>query len=206
MPSPGLERPVWLCQPSMERFGKISSQREGTSSRADDTCSSSVALPMMVTQTPHLISCRAIHNQSPGKLCVGGSGRVLSSTPPTASHVACLRRHYTDEKLSREASDLLLSSWRWKPAQLYGTLCKRWIGWCSERNDDLVSGPIEDVVIVLAYLHTKEYQYRSLNSYRSAIAFMHIPIDGVWIGQRPLVSWFRHTHLCRDAQKSGMFY
>ena len=40
----------------------------------------------------------------------------------------------------------------------------------------------------LAHLHTQGYQYRSLNSYRSAIASMHTPIDGASIGQHPLVS------------------
>ena len=46
--------------------------------------------------------------------------------------------------------------------------------------------PIEDVVNFLAYLHNVGYQYRSLNSYRSAIASMHTPIEGVSIGQHPL--------------------
>ena len=40
----------------------------------------------------------------------------------------------------------------------------------------------------LAHLYNQGYQYRSLNSYRSAIASMHAPIDGVSIGQHPLVS------------------
>ena len=40
----------------------------------------------------------------------------------------------------------------------------------------------------LAHLYSKCYQYRSLNAYRSAIASMHAPIDGVSIGQHPLVS------------------
>ena len=40
----------------------------------------------------------------------------------------------------------------------------------------------------LAHLHTEGYKYRSLNSYRSAIASMHAQVDGVSIGQHPLVS------------------
>ena len=38
------------------------------------------------------------------------------------------------------------------------------------------------------YLYSESYQYRSLNSYRSAIASMHAPVEGVSIGQYPLVS------------------
>ena len=75
-----------------------------------------------------------------------------------------------------------------KSSQSYDSLCKKWIGWCSERQADPVSGPIEDVVNFLAFLYSENYQYRSLNSYRSAIASMHAPVDGVSIGQHPLVT------------------
>ena len=51
-----------------------------------------------------------------------------------------------------------------------------------------VSGPIEDVVNFLAHLFHKGYQYQSLNAYRSSIASMHTPVDGLSIGQHPLVS------------------
>ena len=47
---------------------------------------------------------------------------------------------------------------------------------------------LEEVVNFLAHLFTNGYQYRSVNAYRSAIASMHLPIDGVSIGQHPLVS------------------
>ena len=84
--------------------------------------------------------------------------------------------------------NLLLSSWRQKSAQSYDSLCKKWIGWCTERGFDPVSGPIEDVVNFLAHLYSEGYQYRSLGAYRSAIASMHTPVDGASIGQHPLVS------------------
>ena len=51
-----------------------------------------------------------------------------------------------------------------------------------------ISGLIEDVVNFLAHLYAKGYQYRSLGSYRSAIASMHAPVDGISVGQHPLVS------------------
>ena len=40
----------------------------------------------------------------------------------------------------------------------------------------------------LAELHEKGYQYQSLNSYRSAISSVHKHVEGVPIGQHPLVS------------------
>ena len=57
-----------------------------------------------------------------------------------------------------------------------------------EWNSDPVSEPIEDVVKFLALLYNEGYQYRLLNAYRSAIASMHTPVEGLSIGQHPLVS------------------
>ena len=105
----------------------------------------------------------------------------------TSGRVAYLRQHYASKKLSGEAADLL-SSWRQKSSQSYNSLCKKWIGWCIERQANPVSGPIEDVVNFLAHLFHEAYQYQSLNAYRSAIASMHTPVDGLSIGQYPLVS------------------
>ena len=114
---------------------------------------------------------------------------IVSENPPDLTPpLAYLRQHYSNQRLSEEASDLLLSSWRQKTSQSYDSLSRKWISWCTERHCDPVSGPIEDVVNFLAHLYKEGYQYRSLNAYRSAIASMHTHIDGVSIGQHPLVS------------------
>ena len=42
---------------------------------------------------------------------------------------------------------------RRKSSQSYDSLCIKWISWCSERQADPVSGPTEDVVNFLAFLH-----------------------------------------------------
>ena len=44
------------------------------------------------------------------------------------------------------------------------------------------------MVNFLAHLYKKGHKYRSLNSYRSAINSMHAHLEGVSIGQHPLVS------------------
>ena len=99
--------------------------------------------------------------------------------------MAYLRQLYTSQRLSNEATDLILSSWRQKTSQSHDSLCRRWISWCTAWQADPVSGPIEDVVNFLAQLYHEGYQYRSLGSYRSAIAS---PVDGASVGQHPLVS------------------
>ena len=59
--------------------------------------------------------------------------------------------------------------------------------WCEQRGRDPTSGPLEDVINFLAELFREGYQYRSLNSYRSAMSAVHGRIDGHTVGQHPLV-------------------
>ena len=60
--------------------------------------------------------------------------------------------------------------------------------WCQPRDRNPAAGPIEDVINFLAYLYKGGYQYRSLNSYRSAISAIHEEVDGYPVGQHPLVT------------------
>ena len=182
---PGLDASERLRQPPMEP------DREGLgeSGGARSGCrpnSASVAITALVPQTSGATGIIPPENRPSS----GGSngGRAAASSGTTSGRVAYLRQHYASKKLSGEAADLLLSSWRQKSSQSYDSLCKKWIGWCTERQANPVSGPIEDVVNFLAHLFHEGYQYRSLNAYRSAIASMHTPVDGSSIGQHPLVS------------------
>ena len=168
-----------------DREGPLSS---GGTSGGGGTCSTHMALTAMVPQTSEPVNIHTIQDQASGKSNDRDSGGMSLRDEAPSSRVAYLRRHYKDQKLSNEASDLLLASWRQKSSQSYDSLCKKWISWCSERNSDPVSGTIGEVVNFLAHLFNEGYQYRSLNAYRSAIASMHTPIDGVSIGQHPLVS------------------
>ena len=179
--SPGLGTSEGLCQPPHRE-----STNEGGVSRggASNTNSPNMAVTALVSQATKPVSLPPTEDRSSTSGYNGGS----SGSNSIPSRVAYLRQHYKDQKLSSEASDLLLSSWRQKTSQSYDSLSKKWISWCTERQCDPISGPIEDVVNFLAHLYKEGYQYRSLNAYRSAIASMHIPIEGVSIGQHPLVS------------------
>ena len=63
----------------------------------------------------------------------------------------------------------------------------RWVSWCEERNTDPITSPVNELVNFLADLHGKGYSYGSLNAYRSAISSTHDRVDGMSIGQHPLV-------------------
>ncbi len=89
-----------------------------------------------------------------------------------------LRSRFQSQRLSEEASKLLLASWREKTSKSYDSLFGKWLGWCNERGSNPISRDISEVVNFLAYLFEQGYQYRSLNSYRSAISSVHEKVDG----------------------------
>ena len=182
-----LEGTEGLCEPTMESHRPSPVESRGTSD-GPSSDSSSLALATVVPQAAQSAGLQPPEDQPSRDGDDRSVGGQSSRDNTTLSRVAYLRQQYADKRISGEATELLLSSWRKKSAQSYDSLCKRWISWCAERNLDPVSGPIEDIVNFLAHLHTQGYQYRSLNSYRSAIASMHAPIEGVSIGQHPLVS------------------
>ena len=101
--------------------------------------------------------------------------------------MAHLRKSFSSQGISEQASELLLSSWRDKTNTSYNSLFAKWANWCEQWDQNPTSGPVEDVVNFLAELFAKGFQYRSLNVYRSAIPSIHQKVDGQSIGQHPLV-------------------
>ena len=92
------------------------------------------------------------------------------------------------ERISPQASSLLLASWREKSGRTYDSLFGKWASWCVERSIDPISGYITGVVNFLADLFHQGYQHRSLCSYRSAISSVHEKVDGQPVGSHPMVS------------------
>ena len=107
---------------------------------------------------------------------------------PRSSRTAYLRDSFQSRRFSEAASKLLLTSWRAKTTSNYNSLFNKWVSWCEQRDRNPIDGPIEDIVNFLAELHEKGFQYRYLNSYRSAISSVHKHLEGAPIGQHPLVS------------------
>ena len=80
------------------------------------------------------------------------------------------------------------SSWRSKTKSTYESLFKRWNNWCQEQGRDPIRDPIADILNFLAELFEQGFQYRLLNTYRSAISSVHEKINGIEVGKHPLVS------------------
>ena len=181
--STGLVSDQRVCQPPLEsdRSGSVQST-DGT----DPHYSSGTSLEdaAMVPPVTANVNCSSTSDQSRSDNAEQRPGGPRSS----ASRVAYLRERYRDQELSEEAASLMLKSWRTKTNKSYDSLFGKWHSWCCSRGSDPFSGPIKEVVNFLANLHKEGYQYRSLNSYRSAISSVHERIDGYTVGQHPLIT------------------
>ena len=140
----------------MELGGKGSGEGANQAACRPDSGGANMAVTTLVSQSTGTTERNPSENRVSrgGNSANGGSKSGANSAP---SRVAYLRQHYTSQRLSGEATALLLSSWRKKSSQSYDSLCKKWIGWCSERQADPVPGPIEHVVNFLAFLYSENY-------------------------------------------------
>ena len=101
--------------------------------------------------------------------------------------MAHIRRSCQSSELSEEATRLLMASWRSKSQSSYNSLFLKWERWCISRSRDPIHGPVGDIANFLAELFQEGYSYSSLNSYRSAISSVHTRIEGLPVGQHPVV-------------------
>ena len=162
-----LESVSWVCQsPMVSHISNIGKDSTGESlgdlggANVEDTTmvspppSATVWLPSLDSNTGE---CSDFTNQ-------GGVHHASGSA--SVGRLAIIRQQCRSGGLSEGASQLSASSWRSKTTSTYESLFKKWDSWCQERGRDPIRGPIADV---LAELFEQGYQYRSLNSYRSAI-------------------------------------
>ena len=100
-------------------------------------------LLQMLVAILHLL----VHNQ------VRIASRSTGSCPSDRRVVYPQGQRYRDQKLSEEATSLMLKSWRTKTNRYYNSLFGKWHSWCSSRGSDPFSGPIKEVVNFLAHLY-----------------------------------------------------
>ena len=176
-----------LCQPALgpDRQSPVDSpEPKGPGDGSSGSCLES---PSMVPPAFANAGQRTIdHSTLSGDNSVG----VPEQSPrhhTTVSLVGYIRSMCASSNLSVSATDLVLSSWRDKSTKSYDSSFGRWTRWCDERDKNPISGPISDIANFLAELYEKDYQYRSINAYRSAISSAHDKVDGYSVGQHPTV-------------------
>ena len=70
----------------------------------------------------------------------------------------------------------------------YKSSWSRFASWCGERQADPVTSDLRLILSFLGDLFDQGLEYSTINSYRSALSLYHLPVDGMKVGQHPMVS------------------
>ena len=188
---PMVEAPA-LHVPSICIDKSMPGQGQGGESRCTDD-SPCLAEPGMVSNsTPDASELSSSPARDSGhtdrskrKAPSNGHGR-----PSPPSRLAHIRESYRSRGLSEGVIKMLSKSWRSSTESAYASAWRQWSSWCAERNLHPISAPVSGILDFLLEQFDAGKQYRTINTVRSVISMTHSEVDGVQVGQHPLVTRF----------------
>ena len=92
------------------------------------------------------------------------------------------------ERISEKAAKLITNARRAGTKARYESAWNKWVSWCTQRQTDPFRCSVKFVTNFLADLFETGLEYRTLNSYRSAISAFHENGNSVPTGRYPLVA------------------
>ena len=107
-----------------------------------------------------------------------------------SSRLVAVGQCFSKYQDSEGVSKIIFASWRSGTEYQYKSCWGKWHGWCMEQEINPVSCNLNFVLEFLTDLYHQNYQYRSINVYRSTTFASHLSIDGSPIGSHPLISGF----------------
>ena len=186
----GTPQPVHV--PSLCAYSTLPGEADGGEVLSNSHCSS-LAQPNLVPQTPGML-VQPTHSSTSSS---GYSVQPTRTTPPSGSaepaptsRLACVGRSYRSVGLSEGVISVLRRSWRESTESAYSSAWRKWVSWCLARATDPLSAPLNSILEFLYEQFQEGKQYRTVNSFRSAISMTHEELDGHRVGQHPLVCRF----------------
>ena len=153
--------------------------------------SSSLALPIMVPMAPGDAGLPS----SPSAGLQEFAARPFQQGPPsacqgtaTASHLESVRRTCSLSGISERTSDIITAGWRRRTNSAYQSGWVKWNSWCDARRLNSLSCSVQHFLEFLTELFDSGLQHRTINVVRSAVSMTHERVEGVPIGQHPLVT------------------
>ena len=101
--------------------------------------------------------------------------------------MANLRERISAKRVSESALALMCRARAPGTRKVYESAWNQFARWCSEREIDPISCPIDDVINYLSNMFDNDRKYRTINTHRSAISAYHKMVDGVKVGSHPYV-------------------
>ena len=187
--STGLVEGEELCLSSLLPDNAISSEVEGTRGRvsASNTC---VAHTSVVPQLAGSFSVSSSpFTYEPESFARFSRGDASSDCKPGSRprRVAYIKQSLQSAGICSDTSKLILAAWRPGTNAIYNSAWEKWHRWCVTRESDSFRPALADITSFLSDCFNEGLEYRTLNTYCSALSGVLPPIDGFPVGQHPLV-------------------
>ena len=183
----------WLpgvCFPSICSGGKVPPESEERGKLTIDS-SPSMAITSLVPSPPRVLGQKPSANTDVEQHTPGSFRSPTPNGDPRAAPVSRmegLRKNHRAAGISERSSKLILSGWSKGTTSSYQSGRKKWSCWCNRREIDPFSCDIKHFLDFLSELFEDSLQHRTINSICSAVSMTHDRVEGVPIGQHPLVT------------------
>ncbi len=105
-----------------------------------------------------------------------------------AAFLTLIRRSLENQRISTEASDLIISAWRQGTIKQYKPYFERWTSYCRQRKIDPLQAAVADGLNFLASLFQSGSSYSAVNTACNALSSILPMQDNTKFGSHPLVS------------------
>lgn len=113
---------------------------------------------------------------------------ITKSNAPDS--MSTIRRNYESEGISRNATNIILASWRRSTQKQYATYISKWILFCDKRKINSVCPTLNQVLEFLNSLFESGLSYSAINSARSASSAYGINFNNVPVGSNAIIIRF----------------
>jgi hypothetical protein len=113
---------------------------------------------------------------------------ITKSNAPDS--MSTIRRNYESEGISRNATNIILASWRRSTQKQYATYISKWILLCDKRKINSVCPTLNQVLEFLNSLFESGLSYSAINSARSALSAYGINFNHVPVGSNAIIIRF----------------
>ncbi|KAK2553629.1 Gag-Pol polyprotein [Acropora cervicornis] len=105
------------------------------------------------------------------------------------SRVACIRDNLQVRGISPRAASYVLKSWRPGTEKQYSAAWKCFCCWCDRKQRNPLQADLGTVCDFLTeQFEDSKKSYSTINSYRSALSSMLLPVDGYSVGEHPIIA------------------
>jgi len=92
--------------------------------------------------------------------------------------------------VSDNSLQLIMASWSQGTKKQYNTYAKRWMEFCTMNKVSATDANVEQAIEFLTELYQKDLSFSAINTARSMLSVILKPVDGMTIGNQPLMRRF----------------